>query len=72
MNEGWGNKVKDFRIKSDQNGIESIFHFLKSSDWIYDKIRPKWDWKLQSPVQRPSSEYMIKSDQNGIESFVKT
>ncbi len=70
LKAGWfriSNRL-DIKIKSDQNGIESFLLFYQIPKLIYDKIRPKWDWKRPS-WRRVYFEYLeIKSDQNGIES----
>ncbi len=37
---------------------------------IFDKIRPKWDWKVLLRKTGFVENNGIKSDQNGIESFL--
>ena len=72
IESGWESRSQESGergIKSDQNGIERAAFTVKEADALFDKIRPKWDWKDEFNVWIRGNLRQIKSDQNGIESF---
>ncbi len=49
-------------------GLKGKGQTFDASAKAYDKIRPKWDWKIDIILSDPEKYLKIKSDQNGIES----
>ena len=48
-------------------GLKDIYEKKNGITIPWDKIRPKWDWKIILPRITYLSFSLIKSDQNGIE-----
>ena len=54
-------------LKSDQGGIESLYHLRCYLSRYLVEIRPRWDWKPVKRPEQPWLRFLLKSDQGGIE-----